>query len=226
MWYAFRLMLNTRITKSSKVYEDLRIKANEYMSGETAAFYGRKHTEETKKLMSEAQMGRKFSKEHKKKLSEIAKKREEPKTWDYTGSGGIGKLHPDHIATATMHDVPSGEVKYDFSMPEQDPTHEYLANKLYKNDIRPEELLALDDAIFLDNGLEKGTYNIDVGNKQRFEYDGSGGIVKVRDDPALVEYYDHIATIIHNDDITMFGEDINDDETNDDKELRLLGLLD
>ena len=36
--------------------------------GENSPFYGRKHTEETKRKMSEAQKGRKISKEHRKKI--------------------------------------------------------------------------------------------------------------------------------------------------------------
>ena len=43
------------------------------MSGENHYFYGRKHTEDTKKKMSAAKKGKTLSEEHKKKISEAKK---------------------------------------------------------------------------------------------------------------------------------------------------------
>ena len=76
--YAWWMMGNKNsVSVTAEEYAELKNKfvnlAIIQNTGENNPFYGKHHSEETKKKMSEANKGREFSKQHKEKLSEQAK---------------------------------------------------------------------------------------------------------------------------------------------------------
>ena len=76
--YAWWMMGNkNNVSVTAEEYAELKNKfvnlAIIQNTGENNPFYGKHHSEETKKKMSEANKGREFSKQHKEKLSEQAK---------------------------------------------------------------------------------------------------------------------------------------------------------
>ena len=92
--YAWWMMGNkNKISVTAEEYAELKNKfinlATIQNKGENNPFYGKHHSEETKKKMSEANKGREFSKQHKEKLSEQAKNKTGSKNPFY------GKHHSD-----------------------------------------------------------------------------------------------------------------------------------
>lgn len=74
--YAAKMMCTRLGGKwDSKLYEQLRFDfsetQSEYLRGENHPMWGRKHSEETKKIMSEKAIGRKLSEETRRKISEV-----------------------------------------------------------------------------------------------------------------------------------------------------------
>jgi len=154
------------------------------------------------------------------KAIELAEELEKPRVFEYDSNGSIGTLQPAGISSAVYRDQTPEPVRVPDLPLELE--HKITINNLFINDITEDDLIEAEDEMILNNQIEGGYYNLDIGNKQRFTYITSNKDDLLIQSQAKVEHVNYILELVHKeDDEFILGKSDN----TDDDELRLLGVL-
>jgi hypothetical protein len=139
-----------------------------------------------------------------------------------TGKARIVILHRD-LADSEVH------VKSNFTI---DDKIKIEIEKLFKNDMTQDEIIALDDMFIMNDLFNRGDYQIKTGNKSRFRHrakTASGeATVAFKPASAKVQHRDFVGELAKaEDESIIFGEySTLPSESQEEEELRLLGLID